>query len=293
MRRWVARLLLAIVIAGTTCGVGTAQASVTLGSDLSVAPSNLGSRCFALGGCLELGTVIPGRQLVSPSTGMITAWDLRVGAGTETQSLRIRVVRPSGGGFTVVSSSPLQLIPNGAGTYEFPAQLAIDSGDQIALEYGHEGNGAFIYHRASHAGAAWEGLGPNPVADGGMTGVVSMGVVDEELTYNAVLVPTSTFSLGAVTRHKKKGTATIDVGVPNAGELSASGIGARVLRVAGARLSESVDPGTVQFQVRATGKRKRKLRRTGRAKLRLTFTYTPTGGDPSTQSLKVKLKKGH
>ena len=32
-------------------------------------------------------------------------------------------------------------------------------------------------------------------------------------------------------------------------------------------------------------------RQTGKVKLNLAITYTPTGGDPSTQSVKVKLKK--
>ena len=39
------------------------------------------------------------------------------------------------------------------------------------------------------------------------------------------------------------------------------------------------------------GKKKRKLNETGKVKLNVAITYTPTGGVPSTQSLKVKLKK--
>ena len=42
---------------------------------------------------------------------------------------------------------------------------------------------------------------------------------------------------------------------------------------------------------KAKGKKKRKLNETGKVKLNVAVTYTPTGGDPSTQSVKVKLKK--
>jgi hypothetical protein len=43
--------------------------------------------------------------------------------------------------------------------------------------------------------------------------------------------------------------------------------------------------------IKAMGKKKRKLNETGKVKLNVAVTYTPTGGDPSTQSIKVKLKK--
>ncbi|MGZ5330876.1 MAG: hypothetical protein ACXWFH_06180 [Solirubrobacterales bacterium] len=43
--------------------------------------------------------------------------------------------------------------------------------------------------------------------------------------------------------------------------------------------------------IRAKGKKKRKLNDKGKVKLNAAISYTPTGGDPSTQSQKVKLKK--
>ena len=43
--------------------------------------------------------------------------------------------------------------------------------------------------------------------------------------------------------------------------------------------------------IKAKGKKKRKLNDTGKVTLNVAVTYTPTGGDPSTQSVKVKLKK--
>jgi hypothetical protein len=43
--------------------------------------------------------------------------------------------------------------------------------------------------------------------------------------------------------------------------------------------------------VKGKGKKRKTLNRTGKVKLNLAITYTATGGEPSTRSLKVKLKK--
>ena len=48
---------------------------------------------------------------------------------------------------------------------------------------------------------------------------------------------------------------------------------------------------TAQLLIKAKGKKKRKLNETGKLKLNVTIIYTATGGDPSTQSQKVKLIK--
>jgi hypothetical protein len=50
-------------------------------------------------------------------------------------------------------------------------------------------------------------------------------------------------------------------------------------------------PNPAQLSIKATGKKKRKLNETGKVKLKLVVTYTPTGGSPNTQSVKVTLKK--
>jgi len=41
------------------------------------------------------------------------------------------------------------------------------------------------------------------------------------------------------------------------------------------------------------GKKRRKLNEKGKVKLNVALSYTPTGGSPQSQSLKVKLKKKH
>jgi hypothetical protein len=79
------------------------------------------------------------------------------------------------------------------------------------------------------------------------------------------------------------------VNVPNPGELTASGKG---VNAAGAAvISKAVTAGTASLLIKAKGKKKRKLNENGKVKVNPTITYTPTGGDPSTQSRKLKLKK--
>jgi hypothetical protein len=103
--------------------------------------------------------------------------------------------------------------------------------------------------------------------------------------------PSNAFTLGAITRNKKKGTATITVNVPNPGELTGSGNGVKASSAGRAVISKSVGAGQAQLLIKAKGNKKRKLNETGKVKLSVAITYTPTGGDPSTQSVKVKLKK--
>lgn len=51
-------------------------------------------------------------------------------------------------------------------------------------------------------------------------------------------------------------------------------------------------PGAVKFLIKAKGKKRKTLNEAGKVKLKPKITFTPTGGDPSTQSTKLKLKKG-
>ena len=105
----------------------------------------------------------------------------------------------------------------------------------------------------------------------------------------AVPKPSNTFTLGKTKRNQKKGTATITVKVPNPGKLTGSGSG--VSAAGAAVISKPVDAGQAQLLIKAKGKKKRKLNDTGKVTLNVAITFTPTGGDPRTKSVKVKLKK--
>ena len=89
--------------------------------------------------------------------------------------------------------------------------------------------------------------------------------------------------------NEKKGIARLPATVPGPGELALSGNG---VKAAGAVVAKAVTaPGAVQLLIKATGKKQRKLNETGKVTVKPRVTYTPTGGDPSARSRKVKLKK--
>jgi hypothetical protein len=92
--------------------------------------------------------------------------------------------------------------------------------------------------------------------------------------------PSNEFSFGKVHRNRKRGTARLTVIVPGPGELT---LGSQSQPVSGA--------GTVSLLIKSKGKKRRRLNSRGRVTLRATVVYTPTNGDPNTQSRKIKLVK--
>jgi hypothetical protein len=99
----------------------------------------------------------------------------------------------------------------------------------------------------------------------------------------AIQRPSNLFHFVKLKRNKKKGTATLAILVPGPGTLTLSGKGL-AKQQAGPHGVE-----TVKLAVNAKGKAKKKLSRSGTAKVELTVTFTPTGGDPRTQAKSVKL----
>jgi hypothetical protein len=67
--------------------------------------------------------------------------------------------------------------------------------------------------------------------------------------------------------------------------VTASGKGVKA--AGAAMISKTVSaPGNVQLLIRAKGKKKGTLNENGKVKVKPKISYTPTGGDPSTQSIK-------
>ena len=73
--------------------------------------------------------------------------------------------------------------------------------------------------------------------------------------------------------------------VPNPGQLVASGKGVR-----SASLTAGL-PDVEDLVIRAKGKAKKKLDSTGKAKVTVALTFTPTGGFANTTQVALKLKK--
>ncbi len=74
--------------------------------------------------------------------------------------------------------------------------------------------------------------------------------------------------------------------VPGPGKLVLSGKGIKGLT----KLTKGAGP--VTLAVKPSGKTRKVLEKTGRAKVKATLTFTPTGGIPSTRVVKLTLKLG-
>lgn len=185
--------------------------------------------------------------------------------------------------FQVVGhAGPQTRTPGGVAGNTFPANIRVRPGDLLGL------------HTVTATPCAFKDPGGRPAV---FSGDLADGEAAEfelgtefDLDLQAVFVPDSTFSLDGIARNKQKGTATLTVNVPNPGELTGSG---KDVKVAGAAvITQTVTaPGEVKLTIRAKGKKKRKLSKTGMVTVKPRITYTPTGGDPSTQSRKLRLKK--
>jgi hypothetical protein len=102
------------------------------------------------------------------------------------------------------------------------------------------------------------------------------------------LQPSNAFTLGKLTRNKKKGTATLTVllPAPSAGSLTLYGKGLKTQTLAIAGQTE------VKLKVALASKKlRKKLRKKGRRKVGINVTYAPTGNSAATQSRKAKLIK--
>ncbi len=98
--------------------------------------------------------------------------------------------------------------------------------------------------------------------------------------------PENGFQFGALKRNKRKGTAKLTVLVPGSGvvELAAS----QRLKSAERRADGH---GAVRLAIRPRGGTKEKLADRGKAKVKARVTFTPDGGEPNTQSKRLKLKR--
>ena len=263
-------------------GASQSAASITVGQ---LAPGSPPPGFADPSGTLDIAqpTVTSGNTYVVPGNGTITSWSHNA-AAPAGQELTFKIFRlVSGLTYTAVGHDGPRPLAGGA-LNTFPSSIAVKPGDVIGLSY----------NVAPPAKAAvFVVPGESYLFRNGNLGDGESDAFTQSQGYRvnatAVFVPSNTFGLGAVERNKKKGTATLTVNVPNPGELTGSGNGASAAGVA--VISKAVPPGTAQLLIKAKGKKKKKLNQKGKVKLNVGVTYTPTGGDPSTQSVKVKLKK--
>lgn len=277
------RRLFALAAVGAswlTVVASPASASVTLGQ---VNPSFSGA---TVGGeDLAQSTVSSGAGYEVPENGTIISWSHNA-APVTNQKLAMKIFRKvrEPNFYEAVSHDGPQPLTGGL-LNNFAVSLPVKRGDIIGL---NATTGSVI--------CIW---GSFPT-DTFLTRVGSLNDGEQasftpgsggRLNLSAVLAPTNTVTLGGTTLNKKKGTATLNLTLPNDGELSATGSGVSASSAGHAQISKAVSAGAAQLLIKATGKKRKTLNQTGKVKLSVTITYTPQNGDPGTQTVKVKLKK--
>jgi hypothetical protein len=275
------------------------------------------SPVFGVGTPVAPLSTVPGTPSYATPHGVLTSWRFHSSGDSAAGAVRLKIFRYTGPDlvFKVLAESSLKTLePDTA--YDFKERIPVDQGDLLGLtavsdaevgitvpgtpqnQLAQFGGGDIPPGQTGTATIAWPDLRPSVAAtvesdaDGDGFGDDSQDKCPVDRTTQALCQ----FSFGRLKRNTKRGAAVLPVTVPGAGTLSLSGRGvagqqASTSRAASAGGRAVASASTVKLVVKGKGKKKKTLNETGKVKLNLAITYTPTGGDPTTRSMKVKLKK--
>jgi hypothetical protein len=269
-----------------------AQGTVTVGSDLGRAPNNE----FGCGVCTVVQSQLGSDRaaangIVSPVNGMVTVWRIR-SAASGNNSAALRVVRPLPGAEFTAAGTAATVTPPASATTAYQAQLPIAIGDKLGLDLGSPSN-----YFVADSSARRDLFAPRLVD--GAAGRPSGGFSAWEITINADIEPTASFSVKSLQR-VKRGSLLITAELPNAGTLvggdrrgargsaSAAKKRPKLLKRSAVTLSQ---PGSTQLQVFPTKAAKTALAHGKKVKAALRLSFTPSGGSSSTKVTKVKLRR--
>jgi hypothetical protein len=273
-----------------------AHASITVGSDLTLPVDSHPGDCqlstppctYLMGGA-HVGNQFPAG---SPTKGIVTSFRIKTGASTpagETVTFRLGQFGP----FAPISASGAGTGPtvtlHGPGVFTVPANLVVKPGDHVGIDTSLTGAFALFPDACptDPSAKAFTHTFHPPLIDLG-----PLQVEDAngrcELLVQATIQPSSVFGFNPKQVYKvsKKFKIVLPVELPGPGGIKISGKGlARGL--ATRTVSEA---GTVKLPLKLAAKKLRRLEAEGKGGLKVTVTFTPVGGDPGTQTFKLKLK---
>jgi hypothetical protein len=261
----------------------TAGANVTLGNPLTRATdSGVGAGVAPAKVFVTSLSGDPATRMSSPVNGTVVSWNVRGSAGVGgPHVLTLRVLQPSGTGFIGAGSSSSQTIPTVASDVmrSFGTSIPIRIGDQIGIG---ATPGTVVPSTSLGSPATFKTY--NTFADGSPSGPPVGGGGGIEPQFNAVVAPTNTVVLSAITRHKKKGTASLTATLPNPGTLAVKG------KLVKPQTLDASAAGNLALTLRPNRQGKKKLKLSGKASGKIAFTFTPSFGDPATRTTPVRLK---
>jgi hypothetical protein len=270
-------LTAAVTVLALALGVATAppaRASVTIGQLPTAAPS---PSCTVDADYLE-PSVTGGNLYIARQAGTITSWSTNSFDSGATYVFKVFRRTSDPDVFQVIARSAPHSLLRGLNTV--PVNIAVRSGDMIGVnERGAPNSCTFVMSGdsvLSHPGdLAYGAAGEFSAVD------------DVRLNLSAVLAPSNDFTLGTVTLDRRRGSASVTAYVSNPGLVTISGRGLKKRNVE----KTIAVPGPVPFQIAAAGSFKRRLERKGRVTIIPTVTFYPTGGEPASKSLTVRLRK--
>jgi hypothetical protein len=270
-RAW--RLTAAVAVLGLgMAAAAPAHASVTIGQLPTAAPS---PRCTVDADYLQ-PSVTGGNLYIARQAGTITSWSTNSFNSGATYVFKVFRRTSDPDVFQVIArSEPHSLLP---GLNTVPVSIPVRSGDMIGInESGAPNSCTFVLPGDSVLSH------PGDLSDGA-AGEFS-AVEDVRLNLSAVLVPSNEFTLGTVTRDRRRGSASLTAYVSNPGLVTISGKGLK------RQIAKTVAvPGPVPFQIASAGSFKRRLERKGKVAVNPTVTFYPAGGDPASKSITVRLR---
>lgn len=249
-----------------------AHASVTIGQLPTAAPS---PRCTVDADYLQ-PSVTGGNLYIARQAGTITSWSTNSFNSGATYVFKVFRRTSDPDVFQVIArSEPHSLLP---GLNTVPVSIPVRSGDMVGInESGAPNSCTFVMPGDSVLSH------PGDLSDGA-AGEFS-AVEDVRLNLSAVLVPSNEFTLGTVTRDRRRGSASLTAYVSNPGLVTISGKGLK------RQVAKTVAvPGPVPFQIASAGSFKRRLERKGKVAVNPTVTFYPAGGDPASKSITVRLR---
>jgi hypothetical protein len=257
-------------------GAGSAGAEVvTVGSPLK---GTFTQQNFS--GALSLvNLTIPeaGAHATSPVTGVLVRWRVTVASGGP---FRLRVLTPVGGHTYRGAGTSEPQIPSSTAIQTFPTSLPIAAGQTIAIDSSTSGDHLGGAKVPGSSLAFWI----PPLADAATT-TATAGYSGTEVGFNADV---ATDAVGKAKLNRRKGTASLSVGLPGPGTVVLRGNSVRSDRVTRA------GAGKVKLLVRTKGPAKHRLARSGKAKVKVKVRYAPAGalsGAANVQRRTIKLVK--
>ena len=256
----------------TAAAPARAAASVTIGQLTPFPPS---AACSTSNVDFLEPSVTGGNLYVARQAGTITSWTTNSSGAGAHYVIKIFRRTPDPDVFQVIAHAPSHTLTSGLNTVA--VNLPVKSGDMIGFnESGAPSSCAFSAPGDSVLTSAGN------LSDGATGTFTAQN--DVRLNLTAVLVPDNGFTLGGISRDRKQGTASITATTSNPGIVTVSGKGLRKRRSKSLAVA-----GPVTFQLKPTGRTARRLVRKGRVTVAPTVTFLPSGGDPSSQSIHLKL----